>query len=407
MSKGKRINLTKKKIEELEPPQNKQQERYYDSKTRGLFVLVTAAGTKVFYVRRKVKGKSELYTLGRFPELTIEQARAKASGFHSAITNGKNPVEARRAERSELTLGELFEEYLNRHLKKSRKTWETVIVVFNRYFASWKNYRLSTITRTDVEKLHASIGENSGKYAANRALDLLKAIYNKGIRWQLYDGNNPAVGISEFTEQPRERVLQPNEMERFFQAVDQEQDRDFKDFIRLCLWTGQRKSNVLAMRWEDIDFKGHTWTIPGEKMKNNQSLRLALSETELQILKARHKKPLGEWVFPGTGRTGHFVEPKRLWSKLLERAKIQDLHIHDLRRSLASYMANAGADVSLIKSALNHKDIKTTLNVYIHTAKAAELEARENAHKLMKEMAKKRPQKRSAQSSRQRNKSAR
>jgi len=49
-------------------------------------------------------------------------------------------------------------------------------------------------------------------------------------------------------------------------------DPHFRDFIKLCLLTGQRKSNVLAMRWDDIDFKGRTWTIPGEKMKNSQSL---------------------------------------------------------------------------------------------------------------------------------------
>lgn len=149
--------------------------------------------------------------------------------------------------------------------------------------------------------------------------------------------------------------------------------------MTLCLLTGQRKSNVLAMRWADIDFKGRTWTIPGEKMKNNQSLMLAMSDDELDLLKARRKKPPGEWVFPGDGRTGHYVEPKRAWARLLRRAKIEDLHIHDLRRSLASFMANAGANVSLIRSALNHKDIKTTLNVYVRTARTAELSAREKA----------------------------
>jgi len=77
------------------------------------------------------------------------------------------------------------------------------------------------------------------------------------------------------------------------------------------------------------------------------------------------------------------VEPKRAWARLLKRAEIEDLHIHDLRRSLASYMANSGADVSLIKSALNHKDINTTLNVYVRTARDAELAAREKAHELM------------------------
>jgi len=388
MDENNRINFTKKKIEGLEPPNGKQQERYYDSKTRGLFILVTTAGAKTFYVRRKVKGRSELYVLGRFPELTVEKARAKAGAFHSAVTDGKNLVEARRAERAEHTLGELFDEYMERHLKKSRKTWKVLEDNFNRYFGHWKNHRLSAITRVDVEKLHHSIGQSRGRYAANRALDLLRAMFNKGIRWQLHKGDNPAVGISEFTEQPRDRVLQPEEVERFFRAIDEEVDPDFKDFITLCLLTGQRKSNVLSMRWCDIDFKGHHWNIPGEEMKNNQSLTLALSQSEIDLLKSRKKPNRKEFVFPGDGRTGHYVEPKRAWARLLKRAGIADLHIHDLRRSLASFMANSGADVSLIKSALNHKDIKTTLSVYVRTARSAELSAREKAHNLMKELAK-------------------
>lgn len=203
----------------------------------------------------------------------------------------------------------------------------------------------------------------------------------------MFNGANPAVGISEFKEQPRERALQADEMERFFQALETETDKNFKDFIHLCLLTGQRKSNVLAMRWADIDFTSKTWTIPGEKMKNGQSLVLALSKSEIEILEKR--RTIGEWVFPGSGSTGHYVEPKRSWHRLLVRAQIDNLHIHDLRRSLASFMANAGADVSLIKSALNHKDIQTTLNVYARTAKAAELDAREKAHKLMNEFGKK------------------
>lgn len=139
------------------------------------------------------------------------------------------------------------------------------------------------------------------------------------------------------------------------------------------------------MRWEDINLLGKVWNIPGEMMKNNRSHTLALSSKEIRILSERANSPDkdDEWVFPGIGRTGHYVEPKRLWKRLLQKANIEDLHIHDLRRSLASFMANSGADFSMIKSALNHKDLQTTLNVYIRTARNAELEARERAHKLM------------------------
>lgn len=388
MDNSPKINLTKKKIEALEAPvDGRQQVRYYDTHTRGLFLLVTAGGMKTFYVRRKIKGKSELFVLGRFPELSVEQARAKAGGFHSAITDGRNVVQARRAERAELTLGELFQEYLERHLQKSRKRWKDQVQSFELNFRHWKNHKLSVITRSDVESLHTAIGRTRGRYAANRSVDLLRAMYNKGIRWQLYKGDNPAAGITEYTEQPRDRVLQAGEVQRFLKAIDEEQDERFKDSITLCLLTGQRKSNILGMRWEDIDFHGKVWNIPGEKMKNNQSLTLALSDAEIDILQRRQIAVNGEYVFPGEGVCKHYREPKRAWKSLLTRAKVQGLRIHDLRRSLASFMANSGADVAMIKSALNHKDIKTTLSVYVRTSRSAELSAREKAHDLIKQFA--------------------
>jgi len=89
------------------------------------------------------------------------------------------------------------------------------------------------------------------------------------------------------------------------------------------------------------------------------------------------------YVFFGEGKTGHLVEPKRQWKNILAKAEIENLHLHDLRRSMASWMANSGANVSLIQSALNHKDLKTTLTVYAHTVKDAERDARQKAHALM------------------------
>ena len=392
MAESVKINFTKKELEGIEPPQGSgKQVRYYDTKTRGLLLLVTSGGAKTFYVRRKVKGRSELYALGRFPELSVEQARAKAGGFHSALTEGKSPTQARRAERAEFTLGELFNEYLERHLKKSRKGWKEQELNFERNFGPWRSHKLSTISKSDIEKLHGSIGSKRGQYAANRAIDLLRAMYNKGISWQMYSGPNQASGISEFTERPRDRVLQAEEVSRFIAAVESEQDENLKDFVRLCLFTGQRKTNILSMRWDNIDLKGRVWNIPGEKMKNNQSHTLALSSEEVKLLKKRAASPDKDedWVFPGIGKTGHYVEPKRAWKRLIERAKIENLHIHDLRRSLASFMANSGADVSMIKSALNHKDIKTTLSAYVRTTRNAELEAREKAHNMIKSLIKK------------------
>jgi integrase len=383
-----RYNLIKKFIEELPAPTAPKKEAYYfDARTRGLCVLVTAGGTKSFYVRRKTNGKSEKFFLGRFPELSIEQARSKAMSFHTEIASGGNPSEDRRADSAELCLGQLFELYLERHARKSRKTFGEMERNFRNWFSGWDGRKLSSISHEDVELFHAGLAKERGPYAANRALELLSAMFNKANLWRIWTKDNPARGVTKFAEHCRERVLREDEIDRFFKALDEEPKDCFYDVIKLLILTGQRKRNVLSMRWQDIDFTARTWVIPGEEMKNGQSLTIALTDTEMSILNRRLEIKGNGYVFPSDGALGYYREPKRRWHRLIRRAQLEDFHIHDLRRTLAAYMANSGANVALIQSALNHKDLQTTLKVYAKTARRAELEARENAHKLMFELA--------------------
>ena len=260
MTNENRLNFTKKAIEELEPASKaKKLEYFWDTKTRGLYLLVTAGGIKTFYVRRKVKGRSERLLIGRFPDVSVEQARTRAAAFHSDLSNGKNLAEVRRQDNSELTLAALFEQYIERHAKKTRKTWMVMIEEFDRYFTDWKNRRLSGILPDDVEQMHHHIAVRRGKYAANRAVELLRAIYNKGIRWRLYRGDNPATSVTFFPEESRSRILQEDEFARFFASLDLEEDDRVRDLIMLALLTGARKRNLLSMRWADLHFGRAIW----------------------------------------------------------------------------------------------------------------------------------------------------
>jgi len=108
-----------------------------------------------------------------------------------------------------------------------------------------------------------------------------------------------------------------------------------------------------------------------------------LTDIDLAILKKRMVTAPGEYVFPGANGQGHLADPKRAWARVLKRAKITDLRLHDLRRSMASWMANSGANASLIQGALNHKDIKTTMLVYAHTAKNVERDAKARAQQTL------------------------
>jgi len=236
-----------------------------------------------------------------------------------------------------------------------------------------------------MAKVYTMSPERSGYYVLGPDThELLRALFNKAKSWRLYQGLNPAIGITPFEERSRERVLQADEFEGFFAALENEEET-FRDFVMLTLLTGARKSNVLSMRWENLNLKSGSWTIPAEQSKNSQSQFIVLTEAEMEILKRREQSDFKHdtFVFPSNSKPGHLTDVKHSWASFLKRADINGLHIHDLRRSLASWMASTGANVAVIRSALHHKDMKTTLTVYARANRQAELAARELAHRTM------------------------
>src|SRR5690606_11457999 len=103
-----------------------------------------------------------------------------------------------------------------------------------------------------------------GHFQANRALERLRALYNKALEWG-WEGDNPTIGIKKFKEKSRERFVQPNELPLLFHALEIEENKTARDYILISLMTGARKSNVLAMRWEQISWEHKTWRIPETK----------------------------------------------------------------------------------------------------------------------------------------------
>ncbi len=245
-------------------------------------------------------------------------------------------------------------------------TWNTIlricvnvkIICYNKFLSHWFKKIATTITKQDVPALHDKVRAENGLYQANRLLERIKAIYNKSIEWG-WEGINPATGVKKFKEKSRERFLHPDELPQFFESLDAEQNDTIRDFIYVSIFTGARKANVLAMRWENINFDRQEWLIP--ETKNGDPLRIPLVPRVVDILEARISRYGGrEWVFEGNGSSGHLVEPKAGWKRILERAGIKDLRLHDLRRTVGSWQAATGANSFIIGSTLGHKDQKST-----------------------------------------------
>jgi integrase len=320
--------------------------------------MVTNQGAKSFKVYRKFNEKPIRVTLGKYPEVTVEQARNKAQKIITEMLKGKNPNKEKRKLREETTLEELFFLYMDRHSKINNKTWKSDERDVPRFLGHLFHRKLSAISKHDIQIVHEKIRQENGLYQANRLLDRIKSIYNKAIEWG-WEGMNPAQGVKKFKEKSRDRFLHPDELPRFFESLDAEPNDTIRDYIYVSLFTGARKSNVLAMRWEEIHFERREWIVP--ETKNGEPLRIHLVETVIDLLKNRLAQyGKGKWVFEGPGRTGHLMEPKAGWKRILERAGIKDLRLHDLRRTLGSWQAATGANSFMIGRSLGHKSSQST-----------------------------------------------
>lgn len=356
------MNFTKASLDALPLAPIGGRVTYHDAKTTGLQIRITSTGVKTFSVYRRLKGGPvERVTLGRYPNMSIEQARKESARINALISEGINPNTDVRALKTETTLKELYEEFL-KHRRNKRgayladKTKRTYTYDFNLYLLKWGNRQLSVFKDTDFSKLHTEIGKLHPT-TANRVIAMASSLFGFATERKLFRGKNPAQGIQKFPETKRDRFLQADELPSFFKSLDEVPKDTLRDFFLIALLTGGRRSNVQAMRWDEIHVARAEWKIP--TTKNGEPQTVTLTSEVLAILDIRRGcDPV--WVFPGTGVTGHLVEPKKAWAKVLERAGIDDLRIHDLRRTLGSWQAKTGASLLIVGKSLNHKSSVTT-----------------------------------------------
>ena len=359
MTMTNKFPFTKTRLESLPvPPQDGRRIYYYDSKQDGLCLCVTAAGTRTFYLYRWSNGRPVRIPLGKFPGVTVEQARKAAQTLIGEMAKGHDPQATRQAIRHEQTIEGLFAYWLECAKQRRIKTWTADERRYCRFLKPWANRRLSTIRKTDVQNLFTQAATNNGRYAANRLLALLKAMFNKAADMGFL-GSNPTTGVKKFPEEKRDRFLHGDDLRSFFASLAEEQNTLLQHLFMLLLFTGARRSNVQAMRWDEIDFATAAWRIP--ETKSGLPVVVPLTPVALAILRDRKEAANGTpWVFPSRGHHGHIVEPKSAWKRIIKRAGLADVRPHDLRRSLASWMAIGGASLPLIGKMLGHTQASTT-----------------------------------------------
>lgn len=379
------LNFTKSQLEAL--PILESQYEVRDTKTTGLILRVNPGGIKTFMFYRRVGYKLLRIKIGRLSDISIEMARKTAIQLNSQIISGVNPNVIKKEKTRELTFKELYQKYYTEHALVSTKR-PTAIKATIDYHLIPKigNLKLSDITRQKMKELHLKQGETRGKIEANRVLDMARAVYNFGIREEYYKGENPCSGIKRFKSKSRDRFLSQEELKLFFEALTLE-EQIYQDFFQLCLFIGARKTTMLTMKYKDIDFSLKRWRLPEDETKNEDVNIHVLCDAAMQILKRRYdsnKYSLAPsiYVFPGDGLQGHLVDPKKSLNRIKNRMGVFDFHIHDLRRTLGSYMAITNASMPIISKALNHKSQVSTA-IYARLSQDPIIEAVNNAAKMI------------------------
>src|SRR5687768_2507355 len=248
---------------------------------------------------------------------------------------------------------------MDRHARTRNRKPENAENNYRRYLSEWGNRKLSEIKRSDVQVHIAKLAKAVSPATANITLALLRAMFNRAIDWELFKNSNPTAHIPKYPELSRDRFLYGDELERFLTALQELESATMRDFFMMLLAIGARKSNVAAMRWADINLHASVWRVPDTK--NGEPYQVALTNPAIEILKYRRKVEMGQWVFYGASKSGHIEEPKKAWASLLKHAEIENLRMHDLRRTFGSFMPAQGASLQMIGKALGHKSQEATL----------------------------------------------
>lgn len=354
-----KFRFTKPKVDALPPALPGKRDEYRDEATPGLWLRVSATGVKTYAVLARAKGGAlERVTIGTADKLTPENARDRAKKIIADLTTGVSHAAEAKAKRGALTFDELIEGYLTNTEMKPRSLAAYRWLYTKHVKAELGQRKLSDITVERIRALHTKISKETPT-TANRCVSMVKAAFNWGLEEGNWKGGNPAERVKKNKEVSRTRYLQPAELAIFFQALE-ESEEPAKSFFMLCLLTGARRSNVLAMKWADISLGDALWRIIAADAKAGEEMTIPLVPEAVQLLE-RLKSESGNaspWVFPADSKTGHYQEPKRAWATLRRRSGLADLRIHDLRRTMGSWLVRTGANTAINAKALGHKSMQ-------------------------------------------------
>ena len=363
--------LTKRFVESLAPDPD-QDYTLWDSELKEFGIRVWPSGRKTYFLRYRAQNRVKRYkTIGQHGKITSEQARSQAQTYFSRITHGEDPVVEEKIIRTAPTVAELAERYLNEYAKLRKKPGSLRPDEYNlrcHVLPALGQLKVADITRSDIANLHYKMREIPG--AANRVLALLSKMFNLAEQWGYRpDATNPVRHVERYKEKKLERFLSSEEFARLGDVLA-ECERTQSEYssviaaVRLIIFTGARVSEILELRWDDVDFEHSCLRLPDSK---TGAKVIYLSFPALSVLDRIERHESNPFVIVGREPMSHLVNLRKPWSRIRQQAELDDLRLHDLRHSFASIGAGLGISLPIIGKMLGHTQAATTQR-YAHLA---------------------------------------
>jgi len=384
-------NLTDRKIASLKP--GKELVEWWDEGTPGFGIRVSPKGKKTWFVMYRSAGLRRRMKFGRYPEVSLEDARKKARKALSEVSEGKDPVREKKAEAAVLkrerleakTFAQLAQMYLDEYARVNKRSWgEDERLIEKLLKPEFGRLDVSEITRSHVRTFLRGLAANT-PVQANRAHACLRKMLNWAIREEIVDiAGNPASGISSpgGREKPKERSLSNDEIRAVWQELDRNSTAP-KRALQLILLTGQRPGEVVGIPWAELNLDEALWTLPGSRSKNGLENLVPLNSQATRVIekqreslelqrqkreKRRQSAPEDQFVFPSR----HVRKPKPMTvyaldqeaQRISQQLGIPGFAPHDLRRTCATRLGEMLVPGHLIDRITNHKPAGITDRVY-------------------------------------------
>jgi integrase len=351
------MKLTAKATAALTLPAGKTDVIYFDNTLTGFgFRLRLGAGGKVlksWVCQYRRAGATRRVLVGSAEVVGAEQARLAAKKVLGAVAMGQDPSadRASRRDKDRNSLRTLIEEFLaakERQLRP-RSFFEVRRYLTGGYFKPLHGMPIDTVTRHDVSARVVAIARESGDPTAARAKGALSSFFVWARRMGLCE-QNPTIDSAEpKPSPPRERVLADEELAAIWNACG---DDDYGRIVRLLILTGCRRAEIGDMAWSEIDLEAATFTVPARRSKNGRAHTLPLLSSALDIIKSVPQMATRDQLF---GLRSHgFTAWHEGKPALDERSGVANWVVHDVRRSVATKMADIGVQPHIIEAVLNH-----------------------------------------------------